>query len=115
MLYSQGFQSEVSGILGHITRWDVCRYLKKTFSYALNRVQPDVVIMLGKLTPEPWWYGVTSIRQVSIWTFVYVFYESFSNSGDLLDEGLVASDEQFLQYKVSLHSNAFHETGHTNS
>ena len=61
----QGFQFEVPGVLGYITRWDACRYLKKTFTYALNRVKPNVVIILG----------------------------------DLLDEGLVASNEQFLQYK----------------
>ncbi|XP_028406418.1 LOW QUALITY PROTEIN: metallophosphoesterase 1 homolog [Dendronephthya gigantea] len=61
----QGFQLEVSGIIGHITRWDACRYLKKTFAYALNQVKPDVVVILG----------------------------------DLLDEGYIASDDEFYQYK----------------
>ena len=45
----KGFQFEVSGIIGYITRWDVSRYLKKTFSYAVSRFGPHVVVMLGKL------------------------------------------------------------------
>lgn len=48
----QGFQFEPFGIFGHITRWDVCRYLKKTFGYAVNRVEPDVVVLLGDLLDE---------------------------------------------------------------
>ena len=75
MLYCQGFQSEVSGILGHITRWDVCRYLKKTFSYALNRVQPDVVIMLGKLTPEPLRYALrVDFHMTSVYMNILFIY-----------------------------------------
>lgn len=48
ILFPQGFQFEVSGIIGYITRWDVHRYLKKTFSYAVNRLGPNVVVILGK-------------------------------------------------------------------
>ncbi|KAL3876746.1 hypothetical protein ACJMK2_034543 [Sinanodonta woodiana] len=48
----QGYEDEPLFPVGSLTRWDSDRYLSKTFSYAYNYVQPDIVIFLGDLFDE---------------------------------------------------------------
>ncbi|ELU02083.1 hypothetical protein CAPTEDRAFT_121495, partial [Capitella teleta] len=46
-----GIQDE-SQIFGGITRWDLDRYLSKTFHHAVNNFEPDVILFLGDLLDE---------------------------------------------------------------
>ena len=46
----QGYLNE--GSTGPIKRWDIDRYLSKTFSWAMYSYEPQVVIFLGDLIDE---------------------------------------------------------------
>ncbi|XP_053392739.1 metallophosphoesterase 1 homolog isoform X2 [Mercenaria mercenaria] len=48
----QGYQDERIFPAGTIARWDIDRYLRKTFSYAYEYSQPDVIVFLGDLFDE---------------------------------------------------------------
>ncbi|XP_066292833.1 metallophosphoesterase 1 homolog isoform X1 [Branchiostoma lanceolatum] len=48
----QGYQYEVGGLVGWVTRLDSDRYLSKTFHLLLDLVQPDAVVFLGDLEDE---------------------------------------------------------------
>jgi len=43
----QGYYYEPAGVIGAITRWDSDRYLGKSFTSALNFINPDAVLFLG--------------------------------------------------------------------
>ncbi|XP_052817791.1 uncharacterized protein LOC128243849 isoform X1 [Mya arenaria] len=48
----QGWQDEHVFPFGNIARWDIDRYLWKTFSYALEYSKPDIIIFLGDIFDE---------------------------------------------------------------
>lgn len=48
----QGYQDEPLFPIGTLARWDIDRYLRKTFAYAYEYSQPDVVLFLGDLFDE---------------------------------------------------------------
>lgn len=48
----QGYQDEPVFPVGTLARWDIDRYLRKTFSYAYSYSQPDVIVFLGDLFDE---------------------------------------------------------------
>ncbi|XP_078610921.1 metallophosphoesterase 1-like isoform X1 [Branchiostoma floridae x Branchiostoma japonicum] len=68
----QGYQYEVGGFVGWITRLDSDRYLSKTFHLLLDMVQPDAVIFLGDLEDEG---SVASDEEYS--DYVQRFYQIF--------------------------------------
>ncbi|KAK6170039.1 hypothetical protein SNE40_018526 [Patella caerulea] len=48
----QGIQDEPGFPVGMVARWDVDRYLSKTFQLAYSYSQPDIVVFLGDLMDE---------------------------------------------------------------
>jgi len=48
----QGANDVNNEFLGVITRWDIDRYLSKTFSWAKYAYDPDVIVFLGDLMDE---------------------------------------------------------------
>lgn len=76
----QGYKGERPGILGYMTRFDADWYLKKAFFMALTCFSPDAVVHLGLCREE--------------------LLTSSLGIGDVLDEGFVATAEEFQEYKA---------------
>ncbi|CAC5361904.1 MPPE1 [Mytilus coruscus] len=48
----QGYQMEPPLPIGAFSRWDIDRYLTRTFGLAYNHVKPDIILFLGDLIDE---------------------------------------------------------------
>lgn len=48
----QGYQFEPVNPIGSFARWDVDRYLTRTFGLVYNHVKPDIILYLGDLLDE---------------------------------------------------------------
>lgn len=89
----QGYQDEHTPPIGSLARWDIDRYLSKTFSYAYDHVHPDVVLFLGDLMDEgskatPAEYSETLHRfQATFHTHSYVKHIYIPGDNDIGGEG----------------------------
>ncbi len=70
-----GIRDEPSWPLGALTRWDLDRYLSKTFRWALSHIgsAPDAVVFLGDLIDE----GSTTMDEDDYWSYVDRFYSIY--------------------------------------
>ncbi|XP_041364904.1 uncharacterized protein LOC121380170 [Gigantopelta aegis] len=69
----QGYQDESPFPLGMFTRWDIDRFLSRTFSLAFDYSQPDAVVFLGDLMDEGS-KATTEEYQYTLSRFHNIFY-----------------------------------------
>jgi hypothetical protein len=68
----QGYRDEPWGPLGYLTRWDADRFLGRAFSAAVEKLTPDVIVILGDILDE----GFTQTKSEaasSLWRFNHLF------------------------------------------